>query len=237
MSKLCGCLLLFFINFNVACASKFPKVDKDIAEYDKAVEKQKSDFSKIEKNLKDIQWIQMKLDNMFKIDQYMRNYAATPFKNKYSKSEEAEFFKQFNPRFESIDMKNTSDLKELLEIYDWFKISVFGAKADNQAWLIVQHADKDIDFQKKMLIVLEKLWPLGETKPSNYAYLYDRVISSQMDMSKSAPQRYGTQGRCVGPGKWEPWPIEDETHVDDRRKSVGLGSMEEYKKMFLDICH
>ncbi|MFN7904218.1 MAG: hypothetical protein ACK5P5_03450 [Pseudobdellovibrionaceae bacterium] len=63
MSKLCGCLLLFFIHFNAARASQFPKVDKDIAEYDKVVEKHKSDFSKIEKNLKDIQWIQMKIDS------------------------------------------------------------------------------------------------------------------------------------------------------------------------------
>jgi hypothetical protein len=50
------------------------------------------------------------------------------------------------------------------------------------------------------------------------------------------PQRYGTQGQCVGAGQWEPLPIEDEKNVDKRRKEVGLPTMAEYKQNFKEIC-
>lgn len=132
---------------------------------------------------------------------------------------------------------NTTDLKELLKIYDWFKITEFGKKTDIQAWLIVQHADQDHEFQENILKILEQLYPVYETSPSNYAYLHDRVASSFNDPSEMKPQRYGTQGHCAGPGQWEPWPLENQDKVDELRKSVGLGTMEEYKKMFKDICH
>ncbi len=102
---------------------------------------------------------------------------------------------------------------------------------------MVQHADKDIEFQKSVLKILENLFPLGETNPGNYAYLYDRVATVPLDPSKRILQRYGTQGQCVGPGKWEPFPIEEPNKVDERRRAVGLITMEEYKKMFEEICH
>lgn len=222
---------------SLACASTYPRVDADIAMYDSTVLKMRNDFSAAPSNIEDKEWIKSKLDYMFKIDQYVRAFSDTPFINNYSPEEKSEFHKQFGLKFYEVDNRNTSDLKELLKRYEWFKISEFGIVADNQAWIIVQHADIDPAFQKQILTILEKLWLLGETKPANYAYLYDRVASSFSDPSKMVPQRYGTQGRCVGPETWEPWPIEDEVNVDKRRKSVGLGAMEEYKSMFKTICH
>lgn len=43
------------------------------------------------------------------------------------------------------------------------------------------------------------------------------------------PQIYGTQFRNEGSG-WEPFPIEDPEHVDERRTSVGLDTFAEKKK-------
>lgn len=229
--------MAILLNVTTACASVFPRVDSDIATYDSTVLKMRNDFSAIPANIEDKEWVKLKLDNMFKVDQYMRSFWDTPFKNTYSTEEKNEFQKQFSPKSDEVDNRNTTDLKELLKQYEWFKISDFGVVADNQAWIIVQHADRDPAFQKQVLPILENLWPLGETKPANYAYLYDRVASSFSDPTKMVPQRYGTQGRCVGPETWEPWPIEDEANVDQRRKSVGLGTMQEYKAMFKTICH
>lgn len=84
--------------------------------------------------------------------------------------------------------------------------------------------------------MLSKLYKSKETNPANYAYLWDRVASSFNDITKRKPQRYGTQGQCVGPGKWEPLPMEDEKNINKRRKEVGLPTREEYKKNFKDIC-
>jgi hypothetical protein len=222
---------------NTACASSYSRVDNDIAAYDQAVIKMKSDFSSQPVESKNKTWVQLKIENMVQVDQYMRNFWSTPFINLYSADEKAEFNKQFSLKSFAVDSENTSDLKELLKIYNWFKISEFGERTDNQAWLLVQHADQDHEFQESILKILETLWPLGETKPSNYAYLYDRVASSFGDPNKRKSQRYGTQGHCIGPGLWEPWPMENPEKVDELRKSVGLGSMEEYKKVFKDICH
>ena len=78
---------------------------------------------------------------------------------------------------------------------------------------------------------LEKLYRIGETSKSNYAYLHDRIAAAE-----NRPQKYGTQGSCIGVGLWKPDPLEDERLVDKFRKDVGLESMFEYKKGFKDIC-
>ncbi len=218
-------------------AANFPRVDAAISHYDQILKEAKAKFSRHPVDPQSRVWVLKKLEFMFKIDQDMRDYWQTPFRQKFSQ-EESEYFRvQFLSRNDQLDGECTRDLKELLKIYTWFKISEWGKKYDNIAWLIVQHADLDVPFQKEILVVLENLYPAGETNPSNYAYLFDRVASSSNDLSKRVPQRYGTQGRCVGPSTWEAWPIEDEFNVDMRRQKMGLGTMDEYKKMFKDICH
>ena len=101
---------------------------------------------------------------------------------------------------------------------------------------MTQHADHDVTFQKEILEILVDLWPQKETKPSNYAYLFDRVAASWQDPAKRVPQRYGTQGMCVGKGLWKPIPIEDSNKVDERRAELGLPPLKEYIKGFKDIC-
>ncbi|MEY3901271.1 MAG: hypothetical protein RL189_577 [Pseudomonadota bacterium] len=135
------------------------------------------------------------------MDQFLRNfYQSAPIKNNYSKEEKQCFFTDFSPRWESLDSGNTDVLKELLKSYDWIRISIFGDKADEQAWLIAQHADREPEFQKLVLGRLETLYPLKETKPSHYAYLIDRIAASWNDETKRKPQRFGTQGICKGSG-------------------------------------
>jgi hypothetical protein len=141
-----------------------------------------------------------------------------------------------------IDRANVAALKEILGKHGWPTISVFGRDADRDAWLLVQHADHDPAFQKEVLAILARLKDTGETSPANYAYLYDRAAGHPArtpdgirvqgpDASPGGLQRYGTQGQCAG-GRWEPFPIEDPARVDERRKSVGLGPLEEYRRLF-----
>lgn len=222
---------------NSASATPYLRVDSDIATYDKNVSKMKSDFLLQPEEPTNKKWVQNKIDNMVQIDQYMRKFWDTPLNNSYTLDEKSEFNKKFSLKSAAVDSENTADLKELLKIYNWFTISEFGANTDSQAWLLVQHADQDHEFQENVLKILENLWHLNETKPANYAYLFDRVASSFNDPSKSKLQRYGTQGRCVGPGQWEPLPIENPEKVDELRKSVDLSTMAEYKMVFKNLCH
>ncbi len=229
---------LFIISIvGAAYASPFTKVDQDIAEYDLQINKMKNEFAIQPANPQSKLWVQNKVNHIFQIDQFMRRFWGTPFAHSYSASEKEEFDKQFSLKSAQLDLQNTSGLKELLKIYNWFKISEFGKQTDKQSWLLVQHADQDPDFQEKILRILESLWPKGETDASNYAYLFDRVAASFSDPSKRKLQRFGTQGSCVGAGLWEPLPMENSEKIDELRASVGLGSMQDYKNMFKDLCH
>ena len=234
------CTWFMFIGALVATssfASDFPKVDADIKIADEYVNALNSKFSLIPANPNETGWVRAKLQHMVDVDQYIRKYSRVIYDHSYSPAERAEFWKQFLPRSDAMDERNTSDVKDLLKIYSWFTISTFGTAADNNAWLLVQHADQDPQFQTSVLSILDRIWKVGETRSSNYAYLFDRVAASWRDASKRRPQRYGTQGACTGPGTWEPLPGEDPAHLDDRRASVGLGPESEYIKMFKDICH
>ncbi len=122
-------------------------------------------------------------------------------------------------RVETIDTKSTARMKEIVKQYGWPGKSLVGEDGANGAWLLVQHADRDPEFQKQCLPLIEAATKTGEVPPQQYAYLYDRVATAD-----DKPQRYGTQFR-----NGEPFPIEDEAHVDERRKAVGLGTMAEYR--------
>ncbi len=121
-------------------------------------------------------------------------------------------------RMLEVDRKTTARLKEVIAKQGWPGIALVGEEAAHVAWLLVQHADTDRAFQKQCLALIEKAVDAGQATKSEYAYLYDRIA-----VGEKRPQRYGTQ---YDGGK--PAPIEDEAHVDERRKASGLGTMAEY---------
>jgi hypothetical protein len=124
----------------------------------------------------------------------------------------------------SIDVENTRRMKELVEQIGWPTRSKVGRQASDMAWLLVQHADHDREFQK-MCLALMKAQPEGEVAMSNIAYLEDRVR-----VGEGRPQIYGTQFYTDETGHLGPRPIEDPDHVDERRKAVGLQPLSEYAR-------
>ena len=64
----------------------------------------------------------------------------------------------------------------------------------------------------------------GELEGGLYATSVDRVR-----IQDGQKQLYGSQFDTKG-DKCEPLPIEDPEHVDERRKAVGLGPLDEYTK-------
>lgn len=122
----------------------------------------------------------------------------------------------------SVDIENTKRMKEIIEQIGWPTITKVGEHASDMAWLLVQHADLDHQFQQ-ICLDLMKAQPAGEVKPSNIAYLEDRVR-----VGEKRPQLYGTQFYVDQEGTFGPQPIEDPDHIDERRKAVGLGTIAEY---------
>lgn len=207
-----------------------------LLDYDSDIKSRIDAFNKRPVDLKNKDWVKSKLQHMVDMDQTLRSLVNKPVEMGMTDQEKKFYQQAYGQRFYIMDWQNTQDMKKLFAQHGWFKVSQWGKQADNQAWLLVQHADHDPIFQKSVLRTLSKLYKSNETSPSNYAYLWDRVASSFNDPTKRKPQRYGTQGQCVGPGQWEPLPIEDEKNVDKRRKEVGLPTLEDYKKNFKDIC-
>jgi tetratricopeptide (TPR) repeat protein len=129
-------------------------------------------------------------------------------------------------RLRAIDTQNTARMKDIIARKGWPTRTLVGQRASHAAWLLVQHADLDLEFQKQCLPLLEKAVAQGEATPANLAYLTDRVL-----VAEKKPQRYGTQFHEVD-GKQVPQPIEDEANVDARRAAVGLGTLAEYAAQF-----
>lgn len=124
-----------------------------------------------------------------------------------------------------IDRKNTTWLKGIIKRYGWPTISLAGKKASQGAWLLAQHADHDLKFQKKVLKLLKEIYRNDEReiKPANIAYLTDRVLAHE-----KKPQIFGTQFiRKNEKEKFKPFPIKDSKNVNKRRKAYGLPSLEE----------
>lgn len=204
-----------------------------IADYDNHAAELNSAFDRIPENPQDKKWVAAKLRHMAEVDANQRNSSVeAPGLLRFTDAEKDEFRRRLSQRAKAIDDSNRADLKKLLKIYPWFKISEFGAQADKDAWYLVQHADADPAFQAAVLDILGRMASLNETNQKNYAFLYDRVAISYDFPSNRKPQRYGTQGECLGPNNWQViLPIEDISRLDDRRKEMGLGPEAEYKKL------
>ena len=130
-------------------------------------------------------------------------------------------------RVTEVDAANTAWMKDLVAEHGWPGNSRVGEKGAGDAWLLVQHADQDLEFQERCLELLRQAVPAGEANPQHLAYLEDRVA-----MHRGRPQRYGTQFRPRDGGGFEPYTLEDPARVDEWRASVGLEPLAEYAKNF-----
>ena len=125
---------------------------------------------------------------------------------------------------ETVDHRNTKRMKEIIEEIGWPSISKLSHEGASNAWLLVQHADHDLEFQKKCLTLM-KAEPEGEVSKRDIAYLEDRIA-----ISEGRPQIYGTQFHKNSDGQLEPLPIADPENVDQRRKEMGLETLSENQK-------
>jgi hypothetical protein len=126
-----------------------------------------------------------------------------------------------------IDVSNTDRLREIVRRHGWPGVSLVGEAGAEAAWLIAQHADRQLDFQREVLPLLTAAAANGEAKARHAAYLTDRIC-----MAEGRPQVYGTQVGDMRDGRPIPWPINDIEAVDARRLAAGLEPLEDYLRAF-----
>lgn len=118
----------------------------------------------------------------------------------------------------SVDARNTHRLNEIMTSMGWPRISAVGKKAADAAALLALHADRNPQFQRRALALMQPLVEMKEVDPEQFAYLWDRT---------HIPQRFGTQGGCFGTA-WLPDEVEDAPHVESRRAAMGMRPLSEY---------
>jgi hypothetical protein len=128
-----------------------------------------------------------------------------------------------------IDRRNTARMKQIVASTGWPTRTQVGKEAARAAWLIVQHADADPEFQADCLERMEPLVATGEASGADFAYLTDRVL-----VNAGNEQRYGTQMEQVD-GRYEPKPVHDPDGLEARRAAVGLPTMDAYRQMMADV--
>jgi len=132
-----------------------------------------------------------------------------------------------NEEDDQLDFKHTEQMKKIVEVIGWPTISRVGEEISEQAWLLVQHADHDVEFQKKCLELM-KAADEGDVSKRNVAYLEDRIR-----VNEGRPQLYGTQ--FFGEGSmYGPRPIEEPEKVNERRREMGMETLEEYKQALIE---
>lgn len=169
----------------------------------------------------EVEKIRYDLSYMVKRDQKIRN----EFNEASKKNPNGIYLRYLALKMGFIDLWNTHNLKKIINKWGWPKISVFGADADQNAWLLIQHADHSVDFQKQCLLLIEALVLENETKRSNAAYLSDRVA-----VREGRAQKFGTQGDISSTTQcWEAKPTEDARNLDKRREDYELEPFIEYR--------
>ncbi|MBO8194029.1 hypothetical protein ITI46_20515 [Streptomyces oryzae] len=119
-------------------------------------------------------------------------------------------------------------LRTLLEQHGhWPTAAEVGEEAALGAWLVAQHADRQVEVQRLALRLLEQAvenGTAGPQGPSRLAFLRDRL-----HVNVGLPQRYGTQIQGItADGAPIPWPFEDAEKLDAYRAQAGIPPFTQY---------
>ncbi|MEU6171713.1 DUF6624 domain-containing protein [Streptantibioticus parmotrematis] len=123
--------------------------------------------------------------------------------------------------------RHADRLAEIMDAHGWPTAERFGADAARAAWLIAQHADRQLDVQRRALRLMEQAAAQGDVSARELAFLRDRVL-----VNEGREQIYGTQIAGVRDGAPVPWPCEDPERMDERRAEVGIPPFDEYVAQF-----
>lgn len=131
----------------------------------------------------------------------------------------------------NIRRKHNHELKEIIHEYGWPPYESISTEGSEALWLLVQHQDEDVEFQKLCLDLLKSRVDQDQASYKNYAYLLDRTR-----MNEKLPQIYGTQW-SGNKGEIAPYQVENIDQLDERRFQAGLCSLSEYKELLKKAYH
>lgn len=154
-------------------------------------------------------------------DQTLRQLYQTAEEKFGRESDEMKYFWKLVSEQDSL---NEAEVINIIENKGWVGISLVGIQANMTLWLVIQHAP--LETQEKFLPLLKESVLKGESQGSHLALLEDRI-----QMRNGKPQTYGSQiVRDEKTGKQIVYEVREPEYVNQRRKAVGLGPIEDYAK-------
>ena len=134
--------------------------------------------------------------------------------------------KEKRPYYKKLDRQNSKWLKGVFKTHGWPTFSLVGKRAADGVWMMVQHADHDLAFQKESLRLMKKQLKKDPTEVSKIrvAYLTDRILGNE-----HKPLEFGIMFNVDGL-KVTPFPIRDIKNVDKRRREYGIKSTVEGRR-------
>ncbi|WP_405866218.1 DUF6624 domain-containing protein [Streptomyces sp. NBC_00005] len=113
---------------------------------------------------------------------------------------------------------NAEALAMIVRRYGWPNADLVGPPASTAALMILLHAS-DLGFRLRCRDLIAQDTADGRTPAIHLAYIADQCA---VDLGQ--PQYYGTR---IDPTSLRPYPIRHPQSVDERRRDVGLGPLEE----------
>jgi len=128
----------------------------------------------------------------------------------------------YNEEMKELHNRNAKILGEIIDTIGYPTLDKVGKEATEATWLIIQHSIGQPEFLKKCVKMLEKAVSENKADPKSLAYLSDRIA-----VFEGKEQLYGTQFDWDEYGILSPNHFDDLTKVNERRKSIGLNTLEE----------
>ena len=170
--------------------------------------------------------LQKELIQMFVNDQAVRGKKMTELISKYA-IDPSQIISTDGP---TVDATNRKRLNEIIQEVGFPTRQLVGKDAVQGAFYIIQHADRDKDWQKAQLPHIENAVKKGDLDGQRYAYLYDRI-----QVNSGAKQVYGTQFEKIDRANKtvQLSAVEDSVNLDKRRRTIGMMPIDMYKKLVL----
>lgn len=204
---------------------KHIKTDKDLSTLH-SVKGWEAVLSKVQANLAEAEKdfdkpLKEKLEKIYVKDQTLRQLYKDAETKFGKESDEMKYFWELMAQQDSL---NELEVVQIIEEKGWVGKSLVGGQANMTLWLVVQHAP--LETQEKYLPLLRESVLKGESGGSHLALLEDRIL-----MRNGKPQTFGSQITTdEKTGNQVVYEIKDPEYVNQRRKEVGLGPIEDYVK-------
>ncbi len=130
-----------------------------------------------------------------------------------------------------VDQENLARLKNIIHQFGWPGFQLVGEEGADNMWLLIQHCDLDLEFQKLCLALLKDAVEKNDAPKRHLAYLTDRVL-----VNEGKAQIYGTQMQIIE-GQAVANPIQEPHDLDRRREEMGLCPFTEYLSLIQEVYH